>query len=291
MGQRHQIYAHVTLESKARDGKITHRTIKAGIYHQWLYGHTAVKQAKRFIQFFNKKNYLAYDLGSEEALHELLRGIYSLIPEESYYHPVCILDKGIKDPRLVGNNDGVTIFRVYQKAEQNVPDVSYAMMSLGSTEGQLSLPGCIPVTARQYLRSYYPALAYSYQGEVNEDAKAEFAKTLEDLEAAEASHLTWKDLAKMFPAMEVDLVKAEDADKQRPPMLTGDDLLVCARKALQSRSTFAGYPVNDALESLVEFAAPLEEALGAAEQVWIEVNRPVWEANAKKEDTTAGAAA
>ena len=156
MGQRHQIYVMLP-EEAARDGK---RII--GIHHQWLYGHTAVRMAERFLTFVNKadRNHHPFARGWEPQI-DMLKSIYSCDPDEGYYHNVHILEDGEpEDPRMGDNNDGITVFDLRNLGKKR-GKISYCFSTLyeHDVEREPAYMGIVPFTplsARQYCRLYYP---------------------------------------------------------------------------------------------------------------------------------------
>jgi hypothetical protein len=156
MGQRHQVY--VVLPSAY--GK--HNII--GVHHQWLYGHTAIRMAERFLTFVERaregmSHPFVSSFGSSPI--DVLAAIYSCDVEEGYYHGVHVLDDGEpEDPRRGDNNDGITVFDLRGLKEARSGKrrfrgtISYCFANLYEREGRP--PPFTALSARQYCRSYYP---------------------------------------------------------------------------------------------------------------------------------------
>ncbi len=150
MGQRHQIY--VVLPKDHHTGK---RVI--GIHHQWLYGHTAARLCERFLTFILQAKKV--DTGSSyhpfanfDNPQPILEALYSCDAEEGYFHNVCALDVECDDPRKGDNNDGITVFDL-RRLKGKKGRIGYCFASL---DGHHDLPELRPLSAREYVRGYYP---------------------------------------------------------------------------------------------------------------------------------------
>jgi hypothetical protein len=153
VGQRHQIYVALPYE---------HPFVKrgepiVGLHHQWLYGHTAIRLAERFLTYVIRAH--GADGGKWHALlsgfqspKQILSAIYSCDPDSGYYHDVHDLDGEVRDPALGDNNDGITVFDLRTLSEKRL-SISYCFVSFGHR----GLPELSPVDGRTYCRAYYPA--------------------------------------------------------------------------------------------------------------------------------------
>lgn len=153
MGMRHQIYVVLPKShpSVAKGQRIV------GIHHQWLYGHTAARMAARFLQFVlaAKKGIDHPFCSGYRSVTDILAAIYSCDPEEGYYHDVHVLDHGEpEDPRRGDNNDGITVFDL-RRLKGKRGRIGYCFVSF--FDGYKDLPALRPLSARQYVRGYYPA--------------------------------------------------------------------------------------------------------------------------------------
>ncbi len=149
MGQRHQIY--VVLPNNHPDRQKGKGII--GIHHQWLYGHTAVRLAERLLKFVlvAKGEYNPWCSAIRRA-EDMLSACYSCDPDEGYYHDVHILEHGEpQDPRKGDNNDGITVFDLRRLTGKR-GSIRYCFSSFGHN----GLPELTPLSAREYVRAYYP---------------------------------------------------------------------------------------------------------------------------------------
>lgn len=169
MGQRHQVYVFV----KDKKGE----PIGAGLYHQWLYGRTAGLQAVRMMEYFKeakKENYHPLTGGVNTyglpILNKFLENFYSTIQETGYHSTEGSAidtangwEDGVRDPRIIDNNDGVTVFDF-----TDPKNPTYCMMNIHAQDGDrdsASLPKWTPVSAERYIRAYYPIGGTAYQKE------------------------------------------------------------------------------------------------------------------------------
>lgn len=226
MGQRHQVY----LTFKHQPGKAV---VTIGIHHQWMFGKLAVHQAARMMQMFCKADdYKREDMTRDtQVLIDILKSVYSIIPEEGYHHGVHVLEHGeTSDPRRGDNNDGITVFDF-----RNIKTPTYCFMKLPE-QGDSSvsqLPDCIPVDAKKYLQAYYSVddgddYGGWEQGIMETDKpKKEKAKLINEnreecqkvLEYIMGCKVTaTKDLREMFPAMAKEL---GDAERERIEAIAG----------------------------------------------------------------------
>jgi hypothetical protein len=157
MGQRHQVYVALPPgHPHVRDGKRKN----IGVHHQWLYGHTAARLCRNFLTFVLKAkkeagHYHPFENGYESA-EEMLKAIYSCDPEFGYYHSAHILDAGEpEDPMRGDNNDGITVFDL-RRIHEKRGNVSYCFVWLYESDDDAKLPAFVPLSARQYVRGYYP---------------------------------------------------------------------------------------------------------------------------------------
>ena len=143
MGQRHQVYLCVNDDENKK-------TV-VGIHHQWLYGYTAISRIERMVKFLEVQSTPDSRAFNNHSL-EILRGMYSLVPEEGYFHEVSFLDRECEDPRRGDNNDGITIFDF-----RNLKTPKYCLMSIRHLGGEADSPeALVPLSAEQYFNIYYP---------------------------------------------------------------------------------------------------------------------------------------
>ncbi len=100
MGMKHQVYM-----ATSDDGIV-------GIDHPWLNPQKAVVQAGRMLAAL--KGFVGSTRDPERAMTkerglELLKAVYSVIPEEQYYHRVTEIED-TSDPTKFANEAGITIF-------------------------------------------------------------------------------------------------------------------------------------------------------------------------------------
>jgi len=211
MGQRHQIYVALPAAGSGYGSNRSERVI--GIHHQWLYGHTAVHMAKRFLTFVDRARetdgrWHPIVSGFQSPMN-ILRAIYSSDPDIGYYHDVHDLEGELGDPRLGDNNDGITVFDLRALPEKRGP-ISYCFVSFGHK----GLPELVPISARSYCRAYYPAevpetrvrgrIAPTLDGRPNvaETRVRAFEKLKVPLMTPRALHELWPDT---FPVVARDL--------------------------------------------------------------------------------------
>jgi hypothetical protein len=153
MGQRHQIYVVLPKDHpQAAAGKKV-----IGIHHQWLYGHTAARMCERFLRYVleAKKSSCHPFVEGFQSAGEILSAIYSIDHDNGYYHNVTVLDYGEpEDPSRGDNNDGITVFDL-RRLKGKRGRIGYCFVSL--FDGYKDLPKLKPLSARQYVRGYYPA--------------------------------------------------------------------------------------------------------------------------------------
>ena len=166
MGQRHQVYVFVKDEKGIVRG--------AGLYHQWLFGRTAGLQAIRMMEYFKEAKKESYHplMGGDgfglPILNKFLENFYSIIQETGYYSTEgSALDTangwedGVRDPRIINNDDGVTVFDF-----TDPKNPTYCMMNIHEQDRDSdSLPKWTPVSAERYIRAYYPVGGTAYQKE------------------------------------------------------------------------------------------------------------------------------
>jgi len=155
MGQRHQIY--VAVPTKGKKFEIL------GFHHQWLYGHTAVTQAARMMEFLSKSEYTPFKRGhyefSREGMIEIIKAIYSVIPEDGYYHNIHELyQETCKNPLYGDNNDGITVI---DARDNESPGYCFVNIDhLECDEVATQPEKLIPLSGEDYLRLYYPYWDY-----------------------------------------------------------------------------------------------------------------------------------
>jgi hypothetical protein len=157
MGQRHQIY--VALSKKHPDVQKGEKRV-IGIHSQWLYGHTAARLCERFLKFIimgksqradHCGDYSPFVCGDGNET-EVLKSIYGCDPANGYFQKLYNLEDGEpEDPRLGDNNDGITVFDL-RRLTGNRGRIGYCFVSFGHK----GLPEMKPLSARQYVRAYYP---------------------------------------------------------------------------------------------------------------------------------------
>ena len=214
MGQRHQIYLALPPCSlcegtgKRLDGMEVRGGCNGcggkgwmhgkvvGVHHQWLYGHTAIKQLGRALSFI-KADMAMKSSGKLSSGYVdpvgILKGIYSCIPEEGYFHEVHPLEDECEDPRRGDNNDGITILDA-----RGIRDgrLGYAMMALeDGNEGKEKLPEFVPVDACAYVNSYYP------REKRDMNLVKLIAPLLKNVLDSGATLLSAKDVGEIFPSL------------------------------------------------------------------------------------------
>lgn len=160
MGQRHQIYVRLPKVDYGKSNPNTRGEKTIGIHHQWLYGKTALKLLKQYLEFnaikdAEDKKFDSFTRNYDQL--EKLAACYSLLAAEGYYHGVYQFteenDKDcLADPRLGDNNDGITVI------DLSKPEIEYCFMSIGhieATNGE-NCRVLKPLSAIEYVTYYYP---------------------------------------------------------------------------------------------------------------------------------------
>jgi hypothetical protein len=210
MGQRHQVY----LAYREYDQAGSSRDFRViGLHHQWLYGYTAVRQARRMMQFITRVE--KYDNPfdedgartpartgrSEDLPSEFLCWHYRMMPEFGYLSSDVYPFTGprgesagqCKDPRKGDNNDGIT---VYDFRNPKAPTYCFLSICGLDANGETGIADLEPIPGAVYLDAYYPP------DSIGED-DPEFRAMLDELrEGISVFPVTALDaLKKIFPAM------------------------------------------------------------------------------------------
>jgi hypothetical protein len=218
MGQRHQIYVKFPGFSKAETKKTANPTNGegiAGFHHQWLYGMTAINSLARLVEFYkNSDKYSPLKINTGYGLKrqsEVVRAIYSVDLKTGYWHYVHNFLDGqddyaeredchkppseIIDPRMGDNNDGITI------VDLSHGDFRYCFMSLHGLECGGKVKELSPLSAKEYLFSYYPDFNKGHRNMEIEKKEWLIACDSLALIEKETKILTLSEVKKMFPAM------------------------------------------------------------------------------------------
>lgn len=208
MGQRHQIF----LFTKDENGN----TVGTGIHHQWLFGFTAVMKAEVVMAYAKKAlkdkyhpfvypNYFHKAKDCLLALYQinLETGFFNTSASHLNYLPTDTTEtEAVKNPRVMDNNDGITVFDF-----RNPKQPMYCMVNISTYDteyaGVHNLPSWVPCTTGEYLRAYYPQAEYD---KLNEKDKKQFDKA--QAKSEKLYVMGQAELAELFPAVFVGQEKA-----------------------------------------------------------------------------------
>lgn len=188
MGQRHQIFLKIYNPVKNErlfnghgELKKARKAFGDGIYtvialhHQWLYGHSAAVNILNMVLYTNletasdynnpfAKDYIGVH-NEPDTLKEYINDVMNMLTiQVSPLHPRGIgfermlflneMEPEMREYCNIGdNNDGITIIDTITR--------KYCMMNIYDTDenevnGIYSLPKLLPVSAREYMKAYYP---------------------------------------------------------------------------------------------------------------------------------------
>jgi hypothetical protein len=130
MGQRHQVYLRTKEKFYNPNNRNNKDAKTVAIHHQWLYGHTAIRLLRNFLEYASKdlaSNYSRLD--DHEIALEILKHAYSFDASAGYYHSVHdITEETANNPRNGDNNNGITIID-YEDGK-----LKYCFLSIGYLE-------------------------------------------------------------------------------------------------------------------------------------------------------------
>lgn len=210
MGQRHQIYCKLPYEFQQKKDYadlLNPQYVPSdmiALHHQWMYGFGPLQQMKQFFEFHAKGVESPYYLFGEDGKHgsgnpeNALKSLYSLdLSQGTYSELTPLSNEEAKNPLYADNNDGISIIDVSSPSSPK-----YAFMFFGSAEN--GIEALKPITAEQYVRSYYNEEHYT-----SEDFKDDTIKDYESAIAELSSYfnnislLTERECELLFPSMYV----------------------------------------------------------------------------------------
>ncbi|KAF8154556.1 hypothetical protein B0H34DRAFT_676316 [Crassisporium funariophilum] len=200
MGQRHQVYLIAKVVPHDKTPREARYRCIGALHHQWCYGRSPLQATTRFMKLIKQKENAEIIQEEINALH----GLYGVFRQEpdlpdipcpfahflvssswsaSYLDggfdgsDTCALEAGGSSAQ-VDNNDGITIIEITDPEKP-----SYCFVIIRSSD---VLPRMSPLSASQYVRSYYPK---PENISMDEDDKAEEASVLATLQPFESSSL------------------------------------------------------------------------------------------------------
>ncbi|KAF8165997.1 hypothetical protein B0H34DRAFT_649747 [Crassisporium funariophilum] len=200
MGQRHQVYLIAKVVPHDKTPREARYRCIGALHHHWCYGRAPLQATTRFMKLIKQKENAEIIREEINALHGLY-GVFSQKPDlpeipcpfahflvssswsgsyldnRFHAHDTSSLDAG-DSSKQGDNNDGITIIEITDPEKP-----SYCFVFINGTE---VLPGMSPLSASQYVRSYYPK---PENISMNKDDKAEEASVLATLQPFESSSL------------------------------------------------------------------------------------------------------
>lgn len=232
MGQRHQVFLRTLNPVKVLDRRIpkekkkeyqkkfgTGKYTVLAFHHQWLFGMSAVFNAAKVLDFaerLNKKGKkndyydvfseggMGYSFYSVEEFVQVVRNLMAIVTDPDHPRGVGIEnfwllndeEPEMKDSYDIGdNNDGITIIDLISR--------KYCFMNIGGDSRVEVLPRDTPVSAKEYVRGYYPTSkedfdAYFKVAEYSqEDIEDEFKDSSMEEQIAENIKFCKKGLKRM----------------------------------------------------------------------------------------------
>ena len=231
MGQRHQLYFRTWGEKDRKES--TDRAIKPRwhcFHSQWCYGSMPLRLLKWVLEF--ESNADAYcKLSRKEItrddIREVITQLISTNAADGYHQSVLVEDelmvKGIPDPNLGDNNDGITVLDLTGKRPK------YAFVLLEDETGYA------PLTGEQYAAGYYQ--------KGSKDWKAFKIDSWHKYIQKHADLLTVEELAEFFPRAwnPILLERAEiRKDPKNIPVLLADGLVYKAANRAYAEDILKG---------------------------------------------------